>query len=203
MLKRIIIASTVVLMLLFAAVEVFAQGVLMNSAETIQKGNFKLGLFPTVQFGKNGSESVFGMAGRAGFGFTSSFDIEGKVAFFKGLAYYGIDAEFWFIKGPAVNVSAALGGHLTNVDAGADSSGIDTSLLVSTRPTTKLEIYGGLMLAFDSVRNTDYHHTLAHIVPGIEYKLSAELDFLAEIGIALNDNSRSYASVGFAYYFLQ
>ena len=56
------------------------------------------------------------------------------------------------------------------------------------------------MLAFESVKNSDVNFTLAHIVPGIEYRISANLDFLAEVGIALNDNSRSYASVGLALY---
>jgi len=42
-----------------------------------------------------------------------------------------------------------------------------------------------------------------HLVPGIEYRLSDDLDFLAEFGIALNDDSRSYASVGLALYLMR
>jgi hypothetical protein len=51
------------------------------------------------------------------------------------------------------------------------------------------------------MKNLDYNFTLVHIVPGFEYRLSTDFDFLAEFGIALNDNSLSYASVGLALYF--
>ena len=47
------------------------------------------------------------------------------------------------------------------------------------------------------------NYTLLHLVPGIEYRLSDDLDFLAEVGIALNDNARSYASVGLAMYLMR
>jgi hypothetical protein len=186
-----------------AAANVSAQGVLMNSAETIKKGNLKVAVFPTVLFGKNGGDSIFGVAGRAGFGITSRFDIEVKGAFFKDLNYFGVDLEYWFVHGRHFNVSVALGGHMTKVPGGGDSSGIDAALLCSTAPSKKLELYGGLMLAFDSMKNSDDNFTLVHIVPGLEYRLSASLDFLAEFGIALNDNSRSYASVGLAFYLLR
>ena len=39
-----------------------------------------------------------------------------------------------------------------------------------------------------------------HLVPGLEYRLGSDLDFLAEFGLALNDDSRSYVSVGLALY---
>ncbi|MCX6556707.1 MAG: hypothetical protein NTW95_04645, partial [Candidatus Aminicenantes bacterium] len=86
---------------------------------------------------------------------------------------------------------------------GGDSSGIDTALIASTAPAKNLEIYGGLKLAFDSVKNTDLNFTLVHLVPGIEYRISADLDFLAEVGIALNADASSYASVGLALYLLR
>jgi len=201
--KKIMIILAATLFLTTAAAEVSAQSVLMNSAETINRGNLKLAIFPTVLFGKNGGDSVWGVAGRFGYGLTSSIDIEAKAAFFKGLKYYGADIEYWFLKGRNINASAALGGHVTDVDGGGDSSGIDTALLVSTTPAKNLEIYGGLKLAFDSIKNSDSNYTLMHLVPGIEYRISSDLDFLAEFGIALNDDSSNYASVGLAFYLLR
>ena len=188
---------------LAAAAQVSAQSVLMNSAETINQGNLKLAIFPTVLFGKNGSDSVWGVAGRFGYGLTPSIDIEAKAAHFKGLNYYGADIEWWFLRGHNFNGSVALGGHMTNYDGGDDSNGIDTSILFSHRPVRNLEIYGGLMLAFESIKNSDVNFTLMHFVPGLEYRISNDLDFLAEVGIALNSNSRSYASVGLALYLLR
>jgi hypothetical protein len=198
--KTIVVILGAVIFLAAAVAAVSAQDVLMNSAETINQGNNKLALFPTVLFGKNGSDSLWGMAGRVGYGLLPRFDIEAKAATFKGLNYFGVEAEYWLIQARNANVSVALGAHLTNVRVGADSSGIDTSLLFSTAPAKNLELYGGLKLAFDSVKNSDQNFTRAHLVPGIEYRLSSNLDFLAEFGIALNDSSRSYASVGLALY---
>lgn len=200
MLKTIVAILAATMFLVAAAAEVSAQDVLMNSAETINQGNIKLALFPTVLFGKNGGDSIWGVAGRLGFGLTPRFDIEAKAATFKGLNYFGVEAEYWLVKGGSINVSAALGGHLTDSKGGADSSGIDTTLLFSTSPIRNLEIYGGLKLAFDKIKNSDHNFTRAHLVPGIEYRLSDNLDFLAEFGIALNDNSSNYASVGLALY---
>lgn len=200
MLKTIVVILAATVFLVAAPAEVSAQDVLMNSAETINQGNIKLALFPTVLFGKNGGDSVWGMAGRAGYGFTPRFDIEAKAAIFKGINYLGVEAEYWLVQGRNANVSVALGAHLTDLQVGADSSGIDTALLFSTSPANRLELYGGLKLAFDSVKNSDQNFTRAHLVPGLEYSISADLDFLAEFGIALNENSRSYASVGLALY---
>jgi hypothetical protein len=199
--KFVIILLAVIF--LAAAAQLPAQAVLMNSAETINQGNLKLAIFPTVLFGKNGGDSVWGVAGRFGYGLTPSIDIEAKAAYFKGLHYYGADIEWWFLRGHNFNGSVALGGHMTNYDGGGDSNGIDTSILFSHKPVKNLEIYGGLMLAFESVKNTDASFTLMHFVPGLEYRISNDLDFLAEVGIALNSDSRSYASVGLALYLLR
>lgn len=186
-----------------AAVLLSAQDVLMNSAETINPGNIKLGLFPTVLLGKNGGDSMWGLAGRGGLGILPRIDIEAKAASFKNLQYLGVDAEVWFIKGRDLNISAAAGVHMTDLKKGADSSGIDTTLLISTRPAHRLELYGGFKLAFDSFKKSNRDITLAHLVPGLECRLSDDLDFLAEFGIALNDDSRNYASIGLSLYLLR
>jgi len=201
--KTIVTILVAAMFLVAAAAGVSAQEVFMNSAETINQGNIKLALFPTVLFGKNGSDSVWGLAGRLGYGLTSRLDIEVKGAIFKNLNYFGLDVEYWLLKGRNINVSAAVGGHMTDSKGGADSSGIDVGILASTSPVSNLEIYGGFKLAFDSVKNSNQNPTLAHLVPGIEYRLSKDLDFLAEFGIGLNDSSRSYASVGLALYLLR
>lgn len=184
-----------------AAGPLAAQEVVMNSAETINRNNFKIGVFPVVLFAKNGGESLTGVAARAGLDLTPRIDIEAKAAFFRNITYYGADLEFWLLKGPSVNGSAALGAHMTDVSGGGDSSGIDLNLMLSTRPANKLEAYGALQLAFDSMKGSNRDVTLAHFVPGIEYRIARDLDFLAEFGISLNDNSRHYAGVGLAYYF--
>jgi hypothetical protein len=200
MIKTIVVILAATVLLVAAPAVVSAQDVRMNSAETINQGNFKLAVFPTVLFGKNGGDSAFGVAGRAGYGLTPRFDIEAKAGIFKGLNYFGVDGEYWLVQGRNANVSVGLGAHMTKYQAGVDSSGIDTSLLFSTSPAKQLELYAGLKLAFDSFKNSNQNFTYAHLVPGLEYRLGPDLDLLAEFGIALNENSRSYASVGLALY---
>jgi hypothetical protein len=203
MFKKIVMFMVAVMFLAAAAVELRAQDVIMGSAETINKGNLKIGVYPTVLFGKNGNNSIWGGAGRLGFGLADRFDIEAKAGFFKGLNYFGVEAEYWLVQGRSINASVALGGHMTNRRGSADSSGIDTRLLLSTTPVANLEFYGGFKMAFDQYKNMNAGYTTAHLVPGIEYRLSADLDFLAEVGIALNNNSSSYASVGLSLYLLR
>ena len=180
-----------------------AQNVLMNSAETINPGNFKLAAFPTILFGKDvdgvDGENETGIAGRFGYGFTSRFDMEGKVAFFDGVTLYGLDAEYWLVKGPA-DVSVSLGAHKTSTDLG-DSSAIDTALLLSGNIGDKLEAYGGLNFSFESLDDVDdSDFTRAYVVPGIEYKITQDLDLVAEFGVGLNDDSPHYLSAGLAFY---
>ena len=92
--KKVLIILAAVLFIAATAAQLPAQQVLMNSAETINQGNLKLAVFPTVLFGKNGGDSVWGVAGRFGYGFTKSLDIEAKVGFFKNTKYFGIDVEY-------------------------------------------------------------------------------------------------------------
>lgn len=193
---------TLVLAGIFAAMAgaARAQDVIMNSAETINEGNFKLALFPTALLGENGADDEWGIAGRFGYGLSSHFDLEGKVAFFDGLKFFGADAELWLVQGRTANASVSLGFHKSDYEFGRDSSGIDTALVMSTRAHRNLEVYGALKLAFESVKDSDESYTLAHVVPGIEYRLGKDLDLLAEVGIGVNDNSSNYVSVGLAFY---
>lgn len=196
------------LLLLVASSSVFlaagparAQNVLMNSAETINKGNFKIAAFPTVLFGEEGADDEFGVAGRFGYGFTDNFDIEGKVAFFDGLQLYGLDAELWVVKHRPVDVSVALGAHITDLPE-FNSSAIDTALLASGHVTDHLELYGGLNVSFESLDDVpDSDFTRVYLVPGLEYKIHDDLDLVAEFGIGLNDDSPNYLSAGLAFYF--
>jgi hypothetical protein len=192
--------SCAVLSFVLAAGSAHAQNVLMNSAETINPGNFKIAAFPTLLFGEGDADDEFGVAGRFGYGFTHNFDIEGKVAFFDNLQLYGIDAELWLVKHHPFDLSVALGAHKT-VIPGPDSSAIDTSLLVSGHVSPHLELYGGLNVSFESLDDVDdSSFERVYLVPGLEYKLHRDLDLVAEFGVGLNDDSPNYVSAGLAFY---
>jgi hypothetical protein len=180
--------------------EAFAQNFLMNSAETINRDNFKIALFPTVLFGEGNASDNWGVGSRFGYGFTDSFDIEAKVALFDGLTIYGADAEVWLVKGE-VDFSMQLGGHFTTGSDITDSKALDIAALVSGNVARKLELYGGLAVSFESLDDVpDSGFTRAYFVPGLEYKISDDLDLLAEFGVGLNDDSPNYLSFGLALY---
>ena len=199
--RRVSLAAFALVCCAMAPAPAAAQNFLMNSAETINKGNLKIALFPVVLFGEDDAESEWGVGTRFGYGFTDSFDLEGKLAFFDGFKLYGLDGEYWLVKGD-VDVSIQLGGHWASVDDGFDSKALDLSGLVSGNVAEKLELYGGLSASFESLDDVDdSSFTRLYLVPGLEYKVSDQLDLVAEFGLGLNDDSPNYLGFGLAFYF--
>ena len=179
-----------------------AQNFLMNSAETINEGNFKLAAFPTVFTGDDEGGSAWGVATRLGYGFTPRFDVEAKVAFFDGLTMYGADAEYWLAQGKT-DVSLSAGFHLSDAEGDfGDTKALDLAAIVSRSVGNRLELYAGGSLSFESFDDDvdDSSFQRIYIVPGLEYKLAEDIDLVAEIGIGLTDESRTYLSFGAAYY---
>jgi hypothetical protein len=171
----------------------------MESAETINRGNFKLRLNPMFILGKNGEDDRLGAGILAGYGFTSRFDLEGGVALYDGVTFFGANAECWLVKHAPLDVSVAGGLHFRTGDSTVDLTGADLTFLASGHATPRLEIYGGLDVAFEAIREPGSFKTV-HLVPGIEFKINDSVDLLAEAGIALNDNARHYISGGVAFY---
>ena len=184
-----------------AAPSARAQNILVNSAETINKGNFKIGVYPTVLLGEDGADNNWGVFGRFGYGFTERFDMEAKLGVFDDLKLYGLDAEAWLVKHEPLDVSASLGLHKANSDRGFDSSAIDLALMGSGHVGDKLELYGGLSVSFESLDDVpDSDFTRTYLVPGFEYKINHQLDLVGEVGVGLNDDSPNYVSFGLALY---
>ena len=173
----------------------------LESAETIDPGNFKLLATPLFVFGKGREEDQQRIVLGAGYGATPNLDIEGKVAF-GDTTIFGGNAEYWLIKRDPLDFSIIGGLHFFNNDGPFDVLGLDLTFLGSKRVARKLELYGGLDFDFNRFTESvpDRNFTQAHLVPGIEYAISDELDFVAEVGLALTDSSRHYAGFGLAFY---
>jgi len=73
----------------------------LQSAETMDQGTFKLTVAPIMAFGKGEADDEFGLAARGGYGFTDRFDAEAKLGFFESGTFVGADGEWWIMKGPA------------------------------------------------------------------------------------------------------
>jgi hypothetical protein len=169
----------------------------MNSAETINRGNFKVMANPIILFGDGDTD--MGVALSGGYGFTESFDVEVKAAFYDGVSFFGADAEYWAVKGRPVDVSVIVGFNMGRRD-GFDTTALDFTFLGSGHVSPRLEVFGALDLARNSINDVDFSFTTAHLVPGIEYALKPDIDLVAELGLGLNDDSTNYVSFGIAYY---
>ena len=180
---------------------------LLESAETIDRGTFKLRVNPMFIFGRDGGDDQTGVAATVGYGFTDRFDVEAAAAFYDGVRFLGANAEVWLLRdanrAAAFDLSLIGGVHFARGDNTADTRGFDVTFLGSRRTSERLELYAGLDLAFESIteEGVDFSYTPIHLVPGLEYRLAQDVDFVAEFGLALNDDARHYASAGIAFYF--
>ena len=198
--------SAAALGLLAAGAHAQSTGVL-NSAEIINPGNFKLAVTPAVQIGND--YQAFGAIVRGGYGFGPRVDGELKAGFYDGYTNLGADLEVGLVREPRFNLSLAAGGHFSRVDyPGGDLNvpGFDLTGLASVLVAPRLELYAGLDAAFEFPQEPDdpsipvENYRRVYAVPGLEFRVSRQVDFLAEFGIGLNDETDEYAAVGFAFY---
>ena len=181
----------------------------MQSAETMDKGTFKLMAAPILVFGKDGADNEFGIAARGGYGFTDRFDAEAKLGFFENGTFVGADGELWILKGQekyaGFDFSLAGGVHwMFGKDNNSDIMGFELTPLLSGHVNESLELCGALDASFESIKDApagaDDSFTRLHLVPGIEYRLSDKADLVGEVGIGLNDDSFNYVGAGIAFY---
>ena len=182
----------------------------MQSAETMDRGTFKLTIAPIAVFGKNGADGEFGIGARGGYGFADRFDAEAKLGVFENGTYAGADGEIWVLKGrekdAGLDGSVAAGVHwMFGKDGAFDVIGFEVTPELSGHVGENLELCASLDASFESIQDApkgvDDSFTRVHLVPGIEYRLSDAADLVGEFGIGLNDDSFSYAGVGLAFYF--
>ena len=195
---------------LFFATQVAAQycGVL-QSAETMDRGTFKLAVAPIMVFGENGADDEFGLAARLGYAFGERFDAEAKLAYFENGTLVGVDGEYWIFRGAQKNsgLDFSLTGGLHWIFGSNDrfnTMGFEITPQLSGHVTENLELCGSLNASFESIQDApagvDDSFTVLHLVPGIEYRLSDSVDLVAEFGIAVNDNASNYVGAGITYY---
>jgi len=181
----------------------------MQSAETMDQGVWKMMLAPIMVFGEDGADDEWGLSARVGYGFTERFDAEAKFAFYDNLTYVGVDGEYWILQGKekdaGVDFSLAGGIHGTFAGEGYyDTMGFDLQPLLSAHVSKRVELYAALDASFESISdapaNSDDSFTRLNLVPGIEYMINEQIDLVGEFGLGLNDDSSSYAGIGLAFY---
>lgn len=178
---------------------------IMESAETIQRGNFKLAGYPVFVLGDEGADDELGVVLRGGYGFTDRFDAELGAAFYDGLTLLGGNIEVALIQSlgrtPGAGFDLALrgGAHLVRGE-GEDATAVDLAALASTHLTNRLELVGAVHYNRTFLDAPADDLSTVHLVPGLEFRLAETLDFLAEFGLGLDDDASSYLSAGLALY---
>jgi hypothetical protein len=197
------LALLLALILVFPAVSYAQDFGVAESAETIDRGTFKIKANPMLLFGGDNLDNDVGITLMGGYGFTDNFDVEGGVAFYDGVTFFGANAEYWAVRNRPVNISVAAGLHFGQGEGPIDTTGVDLTFIGSGTAAPRLEIFGALDFAFESFDDdfVDDGFTTVHIIPGIEYRLNDDLDFVAELGIGVTDESSNYVTAGLAYYF--
>lgn len=182
-----------------SAVPAAGQTFVMNSAETINPGNFKVAGYPVVLMAEGDADDRWGGAGRLGLPLSRRVDLEATVGLFDGLTLFGADLEVWLIDGP-VDLSVTGGGHLASREGGFGSKAVDLAGTVSGHATPTFELFGAITASFEYFDDIDRDITRTHFAPGVEIRLAQDLDLVAEVGLGLNDSSHDYAAFGLAYY---
>jgi hypothetical protein len=181
----------------------------LQSAETMDRGTFKLMVAPIMVLGKDGADDESGVGVRGGYAFTEHFDAEAKLGFFKNGTFVGVDGEYWIFRGAEKNsgMDFSLTGGLhwmSGSDNRFNTMGFEITPQLSGHVTENLELCGSLDASFESIQDVppgvDDSFTRLHLVPGIEYHLSDTFDLVAEFGIGTNDNSSNYVGAGITYY---
>jgi hypothetical protein len=181
----------------------------LQSAETMDRGTFKLMVAPIMAFGKNGADNELGGAVRGGYAFTEHFDAEAKLGFFENGTFIGADGEYWIYRGSEENSGldfSLTGGFHVMLGSGdrSDIIGFEITPQLSGHVTKNLELCGAFDVSFESVQDAlpsdDDSFTRLHLVPGIEYRLSDTIDLVGEVGIGLGDHSNTYAGIGLTFY---
>jgi hypothetical protein len=195
--RTLLIAAILAVLPAMAAAQ--EDGVL-NSAETINPGNFKLMVHPMLLFGDAIPDTDAGVTLRVGYGLMNNADVEGKFTFYDEVMFFAADGEVWLRRGPPFDFSLGGGFHYARTDRSPDFKGFDITAIVSRHLLPRLELYGALDTAFNWYNESAGDFRTFHIVPGIEYAVADDIDLLVEVGVGLNDRAAHYLSGGLAFY---
>jgi hypothetical protein len=177
-----------------------AQTFVMHTSDTITDGDLRFTAYPVGLFSNSGGPDRWGGAANLGYGITNYLDVEGQSAFFDGFSLVGLNANFKVLRGD-IDLLTRLGAHKALVTNAADSTAVDLAALAGGRVSPSLRLSGGVSVSFESldhVNNSGF--TRAWAVPGVEVRINRNVDFVAEGGVGLNDNSPHYLTAGIAVY---
>lgn len=187
----------------------------METAVPIENGFFKFIGYPLAVLEGAQREQDLGVAVGVGYGISERWDAEVQVATYDDITFIGTDLEYNFLDLGQLDMSLTAGVHYANLDFGTQR-GVDLTYIASYALSDNSNGGIGFTLnaALDMARDevdldrplaamVDDEYSSVHVVPGLQYRLSPQIDFIAEVGLGINQSSDDYVSVGTSYYFLE
>jgi len=185
---------------------------MMETAERITEGGFKLSGFPIV-IDRDHAQTETGFAVGLGYGLANDLDLEAQVAGYEDGTWIGADLEWNAWRDGPMAVSIGGGLHGADLDGTGSAAGADATAIFTYRPIERLALSAALDAAFDDVNDRDANvpansrfpvdgqYETYYAVPGVGYHLTHNLDLLAEVGVGLNGESDNYVSGGMSWFF--
>lgn len=172
-----------VIICLFIATQIYSQ--VFNTASTLKKGKFSLGLNPAYY------NDNFGLFLHGNAGIVSGVDLAIKYGFLDGSDYIGADLEWAILKSKPC-ISITTGAHSQN-DFGLDLSG-----------NLSFPVMGGISMYTgvdtDLLFNNDID-LLLWLPFGIEFKIRKRMSFLFEAEIPVTNTAFAIIDGGVMFYF--
>ncbi|MGH8482022.1 MAG: hypothetical protein ACRES8_06145 [Nevskiaceae bacterium] len=182
----------------------------MEAADVVEPGDFKFIAFPLAVRDSPRREQNSGVVLGGGYGFGRDLDGELQVAVYDDFTFYGADLEYTYRAERALELSISGGAHLADTDFG-DPWGLDLTHVASYAlpALPALRLNGALDLAYEradaayasALGLEDQRYWTAHAVPGVQYRVTRDVDVIGEVGVGLNGESDDYIAAGLSYYF--
>jgi hypothetical protein len=187
---------------------------MMETAERIREGTFKLSGFPVViDRGNADDDAEAGFAVGLGYGLPYDLDVEAQVAAYEDGTYLGTDLEWNAWRANRMSLSIGGGAHGADLEKSGYAAGVDGTLILSYNPIERFALSAALDASYDDVNDRDGNapadarfptngqYETYYAVPGASYLLTENVDLLLEVGFGLNGNSDDYAAAGASWYF--
>jgi len=184
---------------------------MMETAERINQGTFKLSGFPVV-IDRADADAERGFAVGLGYGLRYGMDVEGHVARYEEGTFTGADLEWNAWRRGPMALSIGSGLHGADLDGGGTLLGTGGTAIFSYSPLSRLTLSAALDAAYDDVNNrdnapagsrfpTDGQYERYYAVQGVGYRLTRNVELMGEAGFGLNGESDDYVSGGMSWYF--
>jgi len=191
-----------------------AEFAMMETAQRINEGTFKLSGFPVViDRDDEDDDPETGFALGLGYGLPYDLDAEVQVAAYEDGTFLGADLEWNVWRRERMALSIGGGAHGADLEKSGSLVGVDGTLIFSYSPIERLALSAAFDAAYDDVNDrdanaptdtrfpTDGQYETYYAVPGISFLLTRNIDLLAEVGVGLNGDADDYVSAGVSWYF--